>query len=461
MIYHIFPLGPGEGQNRVSESGTISITYSQISKRSTNVRDLKAGKGYIFYQPGDIHDVATLNNLFSGLWIRIGDLHHLQNPLINTFGFLLSIYRKTERISLNTNPAFAPLFEHLFPACKALPISELTIHEGLREESAIIAPTKQIRKSNGQAAYIGPAESAFHPRRTDWIHRLLNSKDNRMIDIYPTLSAKDWLICCSRYNTVIAPSLNSQWSHNIFVPNLGGSRIVTDCQSWPSFDYYSNYETRSNHACLFTGSYTSFRSAVRMATETQHLDTGAIAENARRFMETKDHTLAEFFKSDRNTCKNQRISLLERDPVDYSYILTAANIFEIAQEVIRLVVIHDRFLLSCQSAILFRTISTYFPHPRLIVKHEPNTVRGSTQSSYVDMVGLSNETRPSDLLLTADVVLNPNDESLMRFSSRVFEPCRLSIYEKLRNYMSSTIRSDYKPAEFPQKLLNSVTVNYL
>jgi len=459
--YHIFPIGSGECQNRINESGTISITYSQISERRTSVRDLKEGKGYIFYQPGDMHDEGTINNLFSGLWIRIGDLHHLQNPLINTFGFLLSIYRKSEKIRLNTNPAFVPLFDHLFPGCKALPISELTIHEGLLDESAIIAPTKQIRKSNGQTAYIGPVESAFHPRRTDWIHRLLNSKEDRKIDIYPTLSAKDWLICCSRYNTILAPSLNSQWSHNIFVPNLGGSRIVTDCQSLPSFNYYTNYKTRCYRSCLFTGSFKSFRSAVRMATEPHHLETGAIAENARRFMETKDHTLAEFFKSDRNTFKIQRISLLEKDTVSYSYILTAANIFEIVQEVIRLVVVHDRFMLSCQSVILFRALSTYFPHPRLIVKHEPNAVSDLTHGSYVDLIGLGNETRPRDLLLTLDVVLNPNDESLMKFSSRIFEPCRLTIYEKLRKHMSSSIRSDYRPAEFPQKLLNSVTVNYL
>jgi hypothetical protein len=461
MIYHILPVGCSRGSIRSAEYGTTGIDYNEIIGARTITKYNKPEKGYIFYQPGDVHYSDILNNSFIGLWVRIGDLHHLQNPLINTIGFIVDTYKNIERVSLNTNPAFAPLFDYLFPGCNALPISELTIQAGLLEESAIVVPNKQIRRCNGRAAYIGPIDSAFHPRRTDWIHRLINSEDGYRVDIYPTLNPTDWLNYCSHYNTILAPSLNSQWSHNIFVPNLGGSRIVTDCQSWPSFNYYTNYKTRCYRSCLFTGSFTAFRSAIRIATEPHYLETGAIAENARHFMETKDHTLAEFFKPDRNNSSIQRISLLEKDTVSYSYILTAANIFEIVQEIIRLVVFYDRFLLSCQSAILFRALSTYFPHPRLIVKHEPNAVGDLTHRSCVDLMGLSNETRPRDLLLKLDVVLNPNDELLMRLSSRVFEPCRLSIYEKLRNFMSSSIRSDYRPAEFPQKLLNSVTVNYL
>ncbi len=462
MIYHILPIGSEESRNRFIESGTRGITYSQVREDySKSIENIRARKGYVFYQPGDVHDSIILEKLFSGLWIRVGDLHHLRNPLINTFRFLLSIYDNTERIRLNTNPSFAPLFSYLFPGSEPLPISELTIHEGLRKESAIVAPSKQIRKSNGRVAYVGPVESAYHPRRTYWIHRLLNSDDGNRVDVIPALRPKDWLVCCSNYNAVLAPTLNSQWSHNLFVPNLGGSRIISDCQSSPCLNYYTHYQTRSNRSCLFAGSFASFRTAVRISSRPHVLDAGAIADNARRFMETKHHTLKEFFNSSSNSLKLEKVSLFERSIAGYSSILTAANIFEITQEIIRLFVTYDRFLLSCQSAIVFKLLSTYFPHPRLLVKYEANADPSSAHISYVHLVGLNNETGAKDPLLRLDVDLDPSDESLIQFSSRAFEPWRLSIYESLRNQMNLSIAPAYSPVEFPQQLLNSVTVKYL
>jgi len=461
VIYNILPAGTGKIRYQFIENGTVGITYEQINLHNgSNIEGLRGGKAYIFYQPGDIHDLTLLQNLFSGILIRIGDLHHLQNPLISTFDFLSKIYKKTDRIALNTNPSLVPLFSYLFPCCDSLPISELTIQDGLREDSSVIVPNKLIRRSNGRVAYFGFIESAYHPRRTYWIHRLLDSNDGSRIDVLPALSPKDWLGCCSQYNAIVAPTLNGQWSHNLFVPNLAGSRIISDCLASPSYSYYTDYKTRYYRSCILKGSFLSFRSTVRKASQPHELEAGLIAYNARKFMETKQNTLNEFLRMPDSSLSVETESLLERAPASYSLILSVANIFEVTQEIIRLFVVYDMFLLSCPSDVVFKLLSMYFPHPRLLVRRDASINTFSSHTTYVELMGLNNEIGRNDSLLRLDIVLYPYDESLMQLSSRTFEPSNLSMYTFLLNQVCSTVAPDYKPAEFPQKLLNSVTVKY-
>ena len=460
-MYHIAPAGEGTSSTRIIERGTSGIDYRQLRKYCEFSRNIPGLNGYIFYQPGDFHDAVILRHAFLRLWIRIGDLHHLRNPLVNTFQFLLPIYERSEQILLNTNPAFVPLFDYVFPGCKAMPISELTIDDGLLKESVSIAPKNSTRTSSMRLAYIGPTESAFHPRRSLWIRRLLNSSEAERIVTFPTLSPKEWMRCCAEYNTIIAPSLNGQWSHNIFVPNLAGSRIVTDCQSLPSYDYYSSRTTRAQASCMFSSSFRALQICIAKAGKERELAAGTIAENARRHMEMADFTSQNIFRIRNSSMQKKTAQLSERAPEDYLKIVVAANIFEIAQEVIRLMVNYEAFIATCESRTLFGLLSTYFAHPRLILRHERGSItKRKFHRSTMLLQGCNGETGARDILLRIHISIDAFEPSLANLSSRLFEPCKISAYEDLRKYLESHLSAYYSPAEFPQRLVNAISVEY-
>ena len=459
-MYHIVPFREPSDSTRTIERGTERIDYEQLASHCKYNGATTNRHGYIFYQPGDLHDARILSKSCSGLWIRVGDLHHLWNPLVKTFQFLLSIYDKIEQVSLNTNPAFVPLFTYIFPGCKALPISELTIEDGLLEESRLIAPRSLSKASHLRLAYIGPTESAFHPRRSLWIHRLLGSKDANRIDILPASGPKEWLHRCAEYSTIIAPSLNSQWSHNIFVPNLAGSQIITDCQSLPNYSYYSNNITRSRQSCVFSSSFDAFRGAIRNASRHERIASGEIAENARRHMETSDLTAQNFFLAHNSQSQAKTYPLSLRDPESYLKITIAANVFEVIQETIRLMVNYEMFIAVCQSSIFFRLLSSYFPHPRLLVKYTGSLETEKTYLSRITLLGYNGKGKSEDRLLSLNIEIDRYDTSLISLSSRLFEPCRIRRYDHLQKHLEAFVSMQYKPAEFAQHLVNAVSIEY-
>jgi hypothetical protein len=125
MIFHIMPLGIPPA-SRMAEIGTTKVDYEYLS-RTLDDHDNPKARGYIFFQPGDIHNADILKACFSSLLIRVGDLHHLENPILKTIRFIDSVYSITEKIYLNTNPSYHPLLSSIFPKCEIMQISELTI----------------------------------------------------------------------------------------------------------------------------------------------------------------------------------------------------------------------------------------------------------------------------------------------------------------------------------------------
>lgn len=457
-MFQIHPLGTKLKNNRSVEKGMKSLRYedleSVISKNNPNHME-----AYIFYQPGDLHDASILGSIYLSLWIRVGDLHHLKNPLIRSIRFLASVYGLTEKILLNTNPAFLPLLRYIFPRSSAMPISEITINEGLLHESARLESACAF-KSRKNLVYIGSRESPFHPRRTFWISSLLNDpRLSHSIDHFQSLEPIEWLQCCSVYNTVLAPSLNSQWSHNIFVPNLGGAAIFTDCQALPSYNYYSDPKTNTLSACMFSYTLSSFR---ERCANSVSLDVfpKLISAHARSHMEAADRTYSNIFSRNSLCPSRDKLPLFESHPDSFLQVLIAANIFEVLQEIIRAMIIYDQLSIVCDSQVLFVLFTRYFPHPRMIFSFYPRISTRRCNETTIKVDGHALSVGMTEDLLTLYADMNTSDASSIELSCREFGIKKLRSYAILQRRLKETIGAEYKIAEFNQQLVNSVEIAY-
>ena len=437
----------------------ISHQDLNLLTRNSNFSRLDA---YIFYQPGDIHDISILEAACSALWIRIGDLHHLINPLTRSISFVRSAYRFTEKLLLNTNPAFTPLFRYIFPIADTVPISELTIKEGILAEAKTLAKHACRTTSRKRLVYIGSRESPFHPRRTFWINTLLNATYlSRTIDHIETLAPTEWLECCSAYTTALAPSLNCQWSHNIFVPNLVGTRILTDCQALPSYPYYRNPKTSILSTCMFSYTLSSFKAEViNSSASLDAFSSRTIADYAHSRMEESDYTFRSIYSSQDIDPNQRQLPLFATDPSAFQRIMIAANIFEVLQEITRAMVIYDRLNITCKSKVIYDLLSRYFPHPRLVYSYNPVIPSRKHTEESIEVHGHELTTGKTEFLLTFYARIDSLDPASIQPSYRKFEIKNIRSYGMLQRRLKETVSSNYILAEFDQQLLNSIEIVY-
>ena len=121
---------------------------------------------------------------------------------------------------------------------------------------------------------------------------------------------------------------------------------------------------------------------------------------------------------------------------------------------------YETFIAVCESAVLYRLLSSYFPHPRLIVKYAASAETKNTYSSSIVLIGCAGKSEGEDRLLSLYVELGLFDPSLAALSPRLFEPCRIRKYDELRRCLERFVGMHYKPAEFAQHLVNAVSVEY-
>lgn len=182
---------------------------------------------HVVYEPG--RSYPTIDpRLFTTLIVRLGDLHHLSNPLTSSLNFLANY--PTATVFFNTTPHWVPLFQalgiqarfwHDLSESGRFSHADLSYNHGLKKQLPI------------HAAYLGPAVSYAHPRRSYFVNQIAYSFPS--ISLYPPENHYTWFSHLKECHYVVAPSLNSQISHNIYTPAFLGCVILTDFIARPSF----------------------------------------------------------------------------------------------------------------------------------------------------------------------------------------------------------------------------------
>ena len=414
--------------------------------------------GYIFYQPGDVHLPLSLAREFSRLILRIGDLHHLCNPLLSTIGFLSNLTSINFSLNLNTNPNLIKFFSYLFGFAQAVPISELTIARDLRYQASKLLVDEQYDHEN-ILVYFGSLESPFHPRRSFLINSLTRQFSSREIHLIPSCLPSDWLAMLRRYPAVIAPSLNGQWSHNVFIPNLVGTRILTDLQAHPSYPYYSSMLVTAS-AINYSHSLADLR-AVCLRQIHRPLPTFqerlSIAGSALAAMHTADTTASIIYAQDDSStwCCSEGL------PSISGLAMVSANIYEILQETVRVLVSYDRIVVHVTIRSLFCFVTKYLHHPRIFYVYAEeqgcpgaNVIIAKNYSSH----GLFD----SSLLfvICVDEYVFAGSADCLGFSTDCFDPLKIHSIGECLALMKDVINAAYSPRIFPQQLLNGVTILY-
>ena len=167
-------------------------------------------------------------SLFTSLIIRLGDLHHLSNPLTSSVSFLANY--PTASVFFNTTPHWVPLFRAF--GVQARFWDDLS--ESGRFSHSLLSYDHDLKNNQPlHVAYLGATVSYAHPRRSYFVNRITYSLPH--ISIYPPGSHSEWFSRLKQCHFVIAPSLNSQISHNVYTPAFLGCVILTDFIARPSF----------------------------------------------------------------------------------------------------------------------------------------------------------------------------------------------------------------------------------
>jgi len=460
ILRHIMPQEAKIAGIRSVEKDMSATFYDEI-KEAANTSHLPIKpRGYIFFQPGDSHDPALLKSYLSSLIIRIGDLHHLQNPLLKTIDFVESVSSLTEGIYLNTNPSLLPFFKYLFPICQNMPISELTIEEGILNEARKLNASASANRKRRRIAYIGSGNSPYHPRRSYWLNSLIKDYSETIdLEILPRMNPKEWLHTCLMYSSVFSPSLNSQWSHNLFIPALVGTKIFTDSQSLPLYSYYTTALRRKSSPCSYASSLDSLVKKLLLYCDSSAQTYHKIAMNACAALEPAGVTSSRVYENPLLNSNIPRNNLSQKNTDEFIRFVIAANIFEILQEIARIMVTYDMFTVSFKTSAFFAELSTYFHHPRLAYR------KSGESSAGKDMAVIFVEGKPTKNMLPARLVTINVDLSLLshrsiQLSSRTFDPRKISTYELAQRMLSSIVGNNYQPVVFTQRLLEIVEVDY-
>jgi len=458
---HVMPKGANLASFRCIEKGMKEMYYDEINEIASNPTLNIKPVGYIFYQPGDLHDTNLLKKVLRSLFVRIGDLHHLENPLIKSIEFIEGVSSISESIYLNTNPSLQPFFKQLFPICKSMPISEITIEEDILIEAKLIYKSCLSTEKRNYIAYIGPTNSPYHPRRSYWVNALLkDTSDSTQLKIIPKMDPKMWLNTCIQYEAILSPSLNSQWSHNLFIPNLVGTRIITDCQSLPTYSYYNKARTTALSSCSYSLTLATLKHTITTGkfrnSDTRH----EIAINAIGNLEPANLTRQRIYKPHdlRSAYKWRKLS--EEDPDQFFRLATAANIFEILQEITRVMVGFDLFMAYFNCNEMYAELSTFFHHPRILYKQKSRLSPTHEGCVIITVEGNSIKGEISAFIVAIHVDMNGLYGKTPRLSSRSFDPQRIVAYEAVQRKLFSVVGANYKSATFSQRLLNSVEVKY-
>jgi len=181
---------------------------------------------HIMYEPG--RDYPNLEQ--TGLSIdilRIGDVHHLSNPLSLAYGYISRC--KPKNVYFNTTPHWVSLF-------KALGIQTVfwsDLSESARFSHRLLAVDIEEKFDRPlKIGYIGNLLSKTHVRRSWFVNSILRQG----IDIYtyPFGNHANWFKYLSELHYVICPTLNAQISHNLFTPMFFGCCVLTDHVAFPS-----------------------------------------------------------------------------------------------------------------------------------------------------------------------------------------------------------------------------------
>lgn len=460
ILRHIMPQEAKVPGTRSIEKGMIATFYDEM-KEAANISHLPIKpRGYIFFQPGDSHDPAALKSYLSSLIIRIGDLHHLQNPLLRTIEFIESVSSITKGIYLNTNPSLLPFLKHLFPNCENMPISELTIEEGILFEARKLNASAFANRKRKRIAYIGSGNSPYHPRRSYWVNSLIKDYSETIdLEMLPSSNPKEWLNTCLLYGSVVSPSLNSQWSHNLFIPALVGTKIFTDCQSLPLYSYHNTALRRKVSPCSYASSLESLAKNILSYCGSSAQTYHEIAMNACAALEPASVTRSRVYENPEWNSNIIRNNLSQKNTDEFIRFVIAANIFEILQEIARTMVTYDMFTVSFKSSAFFAELSTYFHHPRLAYRKSGESSAGKDMA-FIYVEGKSTKNMLPARLITINVDLSLLSYRSMRLSSRAFDPRKISTYELVQRMLRSTLGNDYRPVVFLQRLLDVVEVDY-
>lgn len=408
---------------------------------------------YIFFQPGDLHNLQTIKYNFNTLIVRIGDLHHLNNPILSTIQFLDQVNKFKNKVYLNTNPNLVDYFSLRYNNIYAMPLSEITIASGILDKACSLLSQKNLRKE--KVVYIGNRCSPFHPRRSFIVNKLIREPCNVYLEyLNINLNPLDWLEELSRFKTVLAPSLNSQWSHNIFVPHLVGTNIITDLQIRPSYDYYTS-SIKDLHSIKYGHSINSISNECINSITSQcisELHRKHIAESAIRTM-------------DNLTTTKERIYSFENDfsdvdkTQDPNYLqLVSANIFELLQETVRVIVIYNIFFVHISSFQIFKFLSTYFSHPRITYVYRKE-LSIKKNESIIQIFGI--DERLEYPILYNLIVENSffNREMVTpEFSNSNFDIRELKCYNESLITLKEFVDENYLPASFPQKMIQGLRI---
>ena len=152
------------------------------------------------------------------LVVIFGDLHHKWNPYLFAYHYIEAL--KPDLILC----ASCPHVTSLATAGMNIPLS-------LYPWNHPIPPDLQSNKitslpENSELIYFGTLSSQFHPRRTE-VLQSIQASSNKLIHV-PYQTTLKWYESLKLSGIHFYCSLNSQFSHNFFVPLLWGHRIIAD-----------------------------------------------------------------------------------------------------------------------------------------------------------------------------------------------------------------------------------------
>jgi hypothetical protein len=217
---------------RIFENGLLGyfdITGRLVSvHQSCDIVNKLESQNYIYqyvYEPGRTYPMP--NDIpFKRLLVRVGDIHHLANPLTRTYDFL----RRTgaRYINFQTTPHWCELYSslgYLTRFWQDLSESGRFAHRTLAYDHEKKSLSKLC------VAFCGSLLAQSHPRRSWYVNRLLYHGCD--LQIFPVASHTSWFNNLSNIHFLVAPSLNSQISHNLYTPLFLGCTVLTDAISRP------------------------------------------------------------------------------------------------------------------------------------------------------------------------------------------------------------------------------------
>ena len=208
------------GEHRILSSDSKVVEYL------LSVAEGKEVCVHTMYEPGRTYPDIQLNR-FDDYILRLGDLHHLSNPLTSAYLYMQSI--SANRCFMNTTPQWVPLFSFLgFRASFWSDLSE----SGRISHSELSYDIEAKAAQPLRIGYIGHTLSKAHPRRSWIVNRLLAS--GASIELVQYSDHKTWFTNLKKLHYVISPTLNAQISHNLYTPGLLGCFVLTDRLSTPS-----------------------------------------------------------------------------------------------------------------------------------------------------------------------------------------------------------------------------------